>query len=700
MLSESPLLVLALSLLVLAAAGSASAAQDRELAGFGPDFDLSAVVTHDTQVSLAPGPTLRISTGHTEPWPGIVLKAPAGHWDLSDCAWASVQVRNTGSAPASVGFRVDNPGANGREHCVQVVRSLQPGQNETVTAALAANGTRFSTPVKLEGMRGVPGGSPSLDPANVTQVLVFVDHPDSDGVLEVSSVRAGGSVRTIDAATFFPFIDRFGQYIHSDWPGKTHSEADLKAAAQQEAADLKQHPGPTDWDRWGGWAAGPKLEATGFFRTQKLDGRWWLVDPDGRPFWSNGIDCVGPNSAVTPVTGRENYFADLPAPDSPFARFYGRSSWAPHGFYAGKGGYQTYGFSRANLLRKYGPDYEAAFQALCHQRLRSWGLNTIGNWSDGAIYLQDKTPYVLEVWHGGRQIEGSEGYWGKFPDPFDPEFRTSLARNMEQQGGKSAGDPYCIGYFTDNELGWGDDVSLAVAALRSPAGQPAKQAFVADLKAKYATIEALNRAWGTSHASWDALLQDRSAPPADRADADLRAFYAKLAETYFRTCREEIKRAAPNNLYLGCRFGGGWRNDATVRAAAKYCDVVSLNLYQYSLAGFRLPEGVDAPVLVGEFHFGALDRGLFHPGLCATDNQQDRAAKYTAYVRSALANPCIVGAHWFQFGDEATTGRGDGENYQIGFVDVCGTPYTETIAASRQVGYRLYEERSETRDGD
>ena len=51
-----------------------------------------------------------------------------------------------------------------------------------------------------------------------------------------------------------------------------------------------------------------------------------------------------------------------------------------------------------------------------------------------------------------------------------------------------------------------------------------------------------------------------------------------------------------------------------------------------------------------------------------------------------LGNPLIVGTHWFQYGDQATTGRGDGENYQIGFVDVCDTPYAETIAGQPRGG--------------
>ena len=60
-----------------------------------------------------------------------------------------------------------------------------------------------------------------------------------------------------------------------------------------------------------------------------------------------------------------------------------------------------------------------------------------------------------------------------------------------------------------------------------------------------------------------------------------------------------------------------------------------------------------------------------------------------------VENRYLVGTHWFQFGDQATTGRGDGENYQIGFLDVCDTPYPEIIAASRQVGADMYRWRSE-----
>ena len=148
-----------------------------------------------------------------------------------------------------------------------------------------------------------------------------------------------------------------------------------------------------------------------------------------------------------------------------------------------------------------------------------------------------------------------------------------------------------------------------------------------------------------------------------------------------------MKRVAPQNLYLGCRFST--YNEVAVKAAGRLCDVMTSNLYGRNVSGLNL-HGVDAPVLIGEFHFGALDRGLFHPSGLPLSNQAERADAFASYVRGALRHPAIVGAHWFQYRDEPCTGRFDGENYQIGFVDVCDSPYPETIAAARAAGDRLY----------
>ncbi|MFH1068591.1 MAG: agarase, partial [Candidatus Glassbacteria bacterium] len=136
-------------------------------------------------------------------------------------------------------------------------------------------------------------------------------------------------------------------------------------------------------------------------------------------------------------------------------------------------------------------------------------------------------------------------------------------------------------------------------------------------------------------------------------------------------------------------------NASVVAVAAEFCDVVSYNIYQLDISRFRLPVEADVPIIIGEFHMGALDRGMFHTGLVAVSSQDERAEAYKNYVRTVLDNPQFVGCHWFQFRDESTTGRPlDEENYQIGLVDIADTPYRETIQAAREIGYGMYNYRA------
>lgn len=658
--------------------------------------DLARFSTSDATVEVVRtdgDAALRLTTGTKERWPGVTLAAPAGQWDLSEFASVNVQVRNVGTNRATLNCRVDNPGADGTRNCVNGSLTLNAGQRGTLRVLLR----RVSDDTlggKLFGLRGYPvtaGGPGTVKAAHITQILLFVNQPKEVHAFEVEEIRATGShtpptAWVTDADPFFPLIDTFGQYKHKDWPGKVHSTAELQKRREAEAAELVAQPGPKDWNKYGGWASGPQLKATGFFRTEKHNGKWWLVDPEGRLFFSHGLDCVRLMD-LTPIEEREHWFEDFPGAQEEFRQFLSKG-YSLKGHYAGRSP-QSFAFSSANLKRKYGADWRNTYAEVIHLRLRSWGLNTIANWSDSAVFLMRRTPYTDNLSSGGtKKIEGSEGYWGKFPDVFDPSFSNSLYRAMAGKRNTSANDPWCIGYFSDNEMSWGDETSLALAALRSPPDQAAKRELIADLKAKYVDIEKLNAVWGTTHASWDALLENRNAPDEWKARADLTAFYTRAAETYFRTVRDAIKTVAPNQLYLGCRFA--WVNDLADLAAGKYCDVISYNLYKRSVADFKNPSS-DKPLIIGEFHFGALDRGMFHTGLVPVENQAARAESYREYVLGALRHPQFVGTHWFQYMDEPTTGRVyDEENYQIGFVDIADTPYAETIAASREVARQLY----------
>ena len=665
---------------------------------FDSKFDPSTIRATDSRFEIKKGKdgnVLSVTVGTNHQYPGITIKAPQNKWDLSQYEYVEVMVRNSGANQFKINCRVDdNPSADGKNNCVTDSATISPGETRPIKVRL----NRYSDDKmggKLFGMRGYPkkyGGPYTVNPSNIIQVLLFIVKPSVEYSFEVQSIIADGkhippTALTSDANPFFPFIDTFGQYKHKNWDGKTLSIQDLQAKRISEEKELATISEPVGLDKYGGWAKGPKFQATGFFRTQKVNGKWWLIDPDGNLFFSQGIDCVRMTDS-TPVEERESWFDSQLWQSPEFQSFVSRGR-AIKDYYTNKT-VKCFSFAGANLQRKYGENWRQIYSELVHKRLRSWGLNTIGNWSDEQVRLMRKTPYTDNISSGRTPpIQGSEGYWGKFPDVFDPSFKRNLRESMANKKGKSAGDPWCIGYFSDNEMSWGDEYSLSIGALKSPSEQPAKKVFIENLKAKYNSIEALNKVWGTKYESWDDLSKSQTAPDKTKARDDLLSFYTSIAEEYFKTVREVIKEVAPQQLYLGCRFA--WVNPLAAKASAKYCDVVSYNIYRRDVRDFKFNGEADVPLIIGEFHFGALDRGMFHTGLVPTSSQEDRAQSYFNYVKSVFEHPQFVGCHWFQYQDQPTIGRTlDGENYQIGFVDIADTPYKEIIQASRQILKIIY----------
>ena len=62
-------------------------------------------------------------------------------------------------------------------------------------------------------------------------------------------------------------------------------------------------------------------------------------------------------------------------------------------------------------------------------------------------------------------------------------------------------------------------------------------------------------------------------------------------------------------------------------------------------------------------------------------------------VQRALQNfarrPNIIGTHWFQYYDEPQGGRADGEDYNMGLVDIYDQPYEEIVATFQRTNSLL-----------
>lgn len=471
------------------------------------------------------------------------------------------------------------------------------------------------------------------------------------------------------AALRHPFIDRFGQFAHAEWPEKVHDEREFAQDLARELAELP--PAPDSWDEYGGWRDGPLLTATGAFRTERIDGRWHLVTPSGHLFFSFGVDTLRHQTDVSNGNRHPDWYETVPPKNGAMS------------------------FTHWNLQRKFGrSDYLSAYYGFIHRRLAGWGFNTIGRWGAWCLPAAGRTPYLLQLESPAKapRLPGTHIY-----DVFHPDFGNRFRSGVAEQAHKepaiadAAADPFCLGLSIDNELPV--NIMLTVMMAQDFRASPAKNAFLERIRAKYPTLASINDAWGTKLATWPELMSLQIPVPGAGFATDAEEFRLEWLRRYFRTAREAIKGIAPERLYFAAAFAGMEHPVSAWDAAAEAADVLVADIHGRdcsSLAPLCSPAAPERPLLVGAFTFGCRDRGMFAAGPVPLPSQLARAEALRTFARGALGNPFVIGCHWFQYRDQPLIGRDDGEAFEIGLVDVCDRPYPDVIAAAREIGENLY----------
>ena len=334
------------------------------------------------------------------------------------------------------------------------------------------------------------------------------------------------------AALRHPFIDRFGQFAHADWPEKVHDEGEFARDLAAESAALPS--APSSWDEFGGWRDGPALEATGAFRAEKVDGRWWLVDPAGRLFFSFGVDTLRHYTDASNGNRHPDWYETTP----------------PHN------GMMT--FTHWNLQRKFGKiDYLADYYRFMHRRLAGWGFNTIGRWGAWRLPAAGRTPYLLLLDSPAKapRLPGTKIY-----DVFHPDFEHKFLAGVLDQAKRepaiaaAAEDPYCLGLSVDNELPF--EIMTGVMMAQDFRVSPAKNAFFEGIRDKYRSLDAINAAWGTRLATWPELVSLPMPLPGAGFAADAETFVLDWLRRYFKAARNAVKSLAPKRLYFSAAFAG------------------------------------------------------------------------------------------------------------------------------------------------
>lgn len=633
-------------------------------------------------------------------YPNIYFRTNTGYTNADWRSWGglAVDILNTNDVPVPTRFRVDDDfSADGSQHC-QTGSATVPAKSLVTLAmpfaAVLPPGMKGGPPLMSNALQMSVSG-PALDWSHIVAFQLFLGKPGRSWTLFVDNFRLVPPANTNNLA------DAYGQFTGADWPGKAHSDADFASQDTEEKQWLNRHPKPADRDIYGAWAVGPTLTNHGFFRPAFIwngretnaaaaptnEGRWWLVAPSGKLFFSLGVDSIN-YTQDTLVTGREYLFSWLPATGDPLLPFapFKTTRWAS--------------FYGMNLYRKFGADSTNAARVRALDRLESWGFNTIGNWSVADLFSQRRVPYTLTVSYSQTGLAKFSPTTKSIVDVYDTNFPAKVAAGMSNGVAAYKNDPWCLGYFVENELPWADygstvadQYALPMTVLAQTNPLPAKAELARQLQAKYPTIADLNTAWSTAIASWSQISNDVVTLPGTPTAAclnDLDQFLTNFARVYFSVVSTNLKRFAPNQLYLGCRFST--HPLPAVTMAAQYCDVISFNIYSRwpDTNAWAFTRSLNKPCLIGEFHSGALDRGMFHPGLVKAADQTDRGLAYQQYVQTVLSLPAFVGCHWFEYHDEPLTGRSDGENYNIGMVSNTDTPYWELLEAVQQMNSAVY----------
>ena len=163
-----------------------------------------------------------------------------------------------------------------------------------------------------------------------------------------------------------------------------------------------------------------------------------------------------------------------------------------------------------------------------------------------------------------------------------------------------------------------------------------------------------------------------------------------MIKEYIKVPAKALRSTDPNHLNLGIRYA--YISSDALYSGSEYFDIFSINCYENvpNEAAKEVRKYVDMPIMVGEFHFGALDRGLPATGIRGVKTQKDRGLAIRRYIEESASSDYILGVHYFQYNDQAFLGRFDGENYNIGLLDICYQEYGEVTGEIAKANENLY----------
>lgn len=424
-----------------------------------------------------------------------------------------------------------------------------------------------------------------------------------------------------------------GKVIIADWkPFETRLIGNFTDFSPAEPVILSKYGGDQS----------VKVTSTGFFRAQKIEDRWWLIDPLGHPAMHIAVNSVvtGPSKRNKEAFKRQ--FAD-------------KAGW---------------------IVKSAG-------------MIHSFGFNGTGSWSDTeTIIAANKTlkaPIVYTInlsfmssygdHRGGTyQAPGHKAYPNNVIFVFDPGFE-KFCNERAKQLAQYKDDPNLLGYFSDNEM---------------PFSLKCLEGYLA-----------LSNHTDPGYIAAKKWMDERNLTLDGLTDRHREEFLSYVAEKYFSVVSAVIKKYDLNHLYLGCRFYSGEKNvPAFMKTAGKYLDVVSINYYgawtpsKESMANWANWAG--KPFIITEFYTKGEDSGLANTSGAGwiVKTQADRGKAYQNFCLALLESKNCVGWHWFKYQDnDPSTENAEPSNIDgnKGLVDNLYQVYMPLAEKMKELNFNRYD---------